>query len=194
VAQRPYFRQWGRIAVQSHDSVGNILLRFPGPIMLRPSLNRCSILLLGYAAGMGLGFLEVVLGDDIGWLGALGIQPSWLGWFLVATFGAMMLAGVFAPRIRSLRLDQDGFEIVSFIRRRSVRWSDVDHFEAIEPYPWMKVVAFDISNARKGLSALFLSGHTHALDDTFGLHAADLAMLMKEWRERALSSNTLQLS
>jgi hypothetical protein len=52
------------------------------------------------------------------------------------------------------------------------------------------MVVFDDAEAkRRALAALnvTLVGHNSALPDTYGFEAADLAALMAQWRERAVS-------
>jgi hypothetical protein len=96
---------------------------------------------------------------------------------------------VVQPPLLSLKLDRDGFTTVGIGGRgRLVRWQDANHFEAVELYPWVTQVAFDMADAKKGWLAFILRGHTHSLGENFGLTADELATLMNRWRECARSS------
>ena len=160
------------------EKTEEILSRFPGPVWLRPSLRKWSVMLVASAAVVALSLSGIVLR----------IEPTWLCWFLVALFGAFMVAAVVVPTLLGLRLDSDGFTIVGIGgRSRLVRWQDANHFQAVEPYPCITQVAFDIADAKKGWSPSVLQGHTHSLGEDFGMTADDLATLMNRWRERAIS-------
>jgi len=169
----------------SQNNAEGILSRFPGPVTLRPSLKKWSVLLVCYAAVVALGLAGVALGVDAGWLGAFGIQGHWIGWFLAALFSAFMLMAVIAPSLRRLTLDREGFEVTGPFGCGSVAWQDANHFKAAEIYLWVEVVAFDRANATKECASSVRRGQ---LGETFGLAASDLATLMNLWRERAISS------
>ena len=61
----------------------------------------------------------------------------------------LIVLAIVAPTFLSLKLDRDGFTTVRIGgRNRLVRWQDANHFEAVEPYPWIALVAFDVANAK----------------------------------------------
>ncbi len=144
-----------------------ILSQFPGPVLLRPSLAKWSRMLLFFAC-MVLGGL---------WGLANRIEPIWASWILTAVSSTMMALTVVVPGFLSLRLDADGFTTGGIWGRSLVRWQDANHFQAVEPYPWFQLVAFDLAGSKKGRFASVLQGHTHCLGENFGLAADELLSL-----------------
>src|SRR5262245_15154717 len=160
----------GGHVMRSKDRMQDILARFPGPVTLRPTLKKWSLLLSGCYAGIALGFSGI----------ATGIGPIWLAWFVIALFSVFTVLIVVAPRASSLRLDEEGFEMTALFRRYSIRWRDVANFETtVLPLAVWKNVVFDDASATKRtnintmrrlylrLNAALLGGRNTMLPDTY---------------------------
>ena len=65
----------------SQNNAEGILSRFPGPVTLRPSLKKWSVLLVCYAAVVALGLTGIALGTPVGSepsaFKAIGSDGSW---------------------------------------------------------------------------------------------------------------------
>jgi len=164
----------------SQDKTGAILSRFPGPVTLYPSRTKWILILLGCAVFVA-GGLFAMQGN------------TFMRWGAVAFFGtgmAVAIAGLL-PGASQLKLDREGFEFTAMFRRHSVRWQAATGFEAVTiPPSGQKMVLFDDAGAKgRALGKLNVSmvGRNSGVPDTYGMSAKDLAGLMAQWRERAVS-------
>jgi hypothetical protein len=91
----------------------------------------------------------------------------------------------------SLGLNREGFEVTRMYRRTSFDWHSTYSFDvATLPRSEEKLVVFDDANERDTLTARMnvgALGHNAALPDTYGMSAEELAHLMAQWRERAVT-------
>ena len=162
------------------DQSDAILLGFPGPLTLRPSMRKWLLVLLGCGV------------FDAGGLWMVARAAPW-GWYVLIAFalGTIIAAMMLLPGAASLELDRDSFQTTTLFRRHRMRWQDVSEFEPVSIPPSMqKMVAYDDVNvAGRPLAHLSvaIAGHNSALPDTYGLSAAGLARVMTRWRERALA-------
>src|ERR1700755_2406343 len=162
------------------DKVGEILSLFPGPVTLYPSLNKWVMAMLSSAALAAVGMLMILTNNAF-------------GWFLVACFGPGTLAAVVAMSsgASALELDRQGFEVTRMYRRTSFDWHSTYSFDVAKlPRSEEKLVVFDDANERDTLTARMnvgALGHNAALPDTYGMSAEELAHLMAQWRERAVT-------
>ena len=113
-----------------------------------------------------------------------------MGWFCVGFFGlcsAVFIIQLIRPG--HLTLNQDGFEQVMLGRTLTVAWKDVSDFGVIK-IKYNKFVSFsrhqDEGKALAGVSKALTGGHSGMLGDSFGMKAEELAVLMNQFRHRAL--------
>jgi hypothetical protein len=150
-------------------------------ILLRPSRGK----LIGFLF-LCLGF--VGCGD---WLLTQGSVA--FGWLCIGVFAiaAIIFALQLRPGASYLRLNHDGFEF-SYAFRKSglIRWRDVSEFRAGLVPPCHSMVVYDSTQKSKPLLKDInrgLVGASDALPDTYGMKAEDLAKLMNERRNQAMS-------
>jgi hypothetical protein len=174
--------------------VDAILARFPGPVTLRVSRLKWFAVLAG-----GLGFVAIgvfMLRGDIGGVDRWDVLIAWacLVFFgLVALVAAVMLL----PGAGSLTLAAEGFETCNLFRRFRTPWQQASDFTVGEydaQEGWLarpqRLVVYDDSRCVGALADLNrrMLGRNGALPDTYGLSYDDLARLMTQWRERALTA------
>ncbi len=153
----------------AHDRAA-ILARFPGPIRLAPSRLKWGLMLAMSLLPLAAGVSMVT-------------EPA--GWFCVAAalaLGGLAGAVMFLPGAGGLVLDADGFEILSLGTRQRITWADASNFRTgwQTGRSFARTVLYDDPR----LAKFFMTGR---LPETYGLGAHDLALLMSEWRERALA-------
>jgi hypothetical protein len=165
------------------SSVEALLGRYPGPMLLRPSSRKWSLILLA-SAGFAVSFVLLIRTMQL---------EAWFAgvlWFFAAFFAAGTVAATvqLLPGASELTLNATGFEVVRFFRRQRTDWQDASRFTpvAIPPYD-VPLVAYDDANAQTGTSSI--TGRTATLPDTYGLSADDLASLMGRWRDRAIQES-----
>ena len=113
-----------------------------------------------------------------------------VAWVTIIFFG-LCLAVFILQLIRPghLILNQDGFEQVMLGRTLTVAWKDVSDFGVIK-IKYNKFVSFsrhqDEGKALAGVSKALTGGHSGMLGDSFGMKAEELAVLMNQFRHRAL--------
>ena len=157
-----------------------ILSRFPGPVVLAPSRRKWLFVLGVSVAFVAIGFW--MRHDE-----PLG------GWLVVGFFGLGTLVAplMLLPGAGGLRLDSDGFEMMTLFRRHHSRWAEVSEFEVVCVPPTLQtMVAFDHARAEDSALAKanrILVGRTSGLPDNYSLSYEDLAAIMNEWRARAIS-------
>jgi hypothetical protein len=115
--------------------------------------------------------------------------------FLAAFFGFWALLGaiILLPGANSLRLDETGFEIEHFFRRKRFRWSDVSDFEVRRVGEFNgEIVAFDTVDSHLSLWERIngaLIGKKRYLPITYGMAGEDLAKLMTTWKNSVADKN-----
>jgi len=102
-----------------------ILARYPGPVTLYLSPGKKLFVLAGglFVAGIAV------------WLLIAGRRQSlhdtiviWIGMLFGAWMVILSVAQLLAPRLASLTLDGDGFEVATLFRRVRIPWRDVGGF------------------------------------------------------------------
>jgi hypothetical protein len=157
------------------SEVEAILQQFPGPVTLHP------------------GFWKVLIGSAIALfavvLGVFGIKTgTWAGvlsgGFIALFFGIGAPVAIWASLrgMNDLRLTRDGFEFPRTLRGcKRHQWRDVQDFAPMYVGKMWHVAYNDETRKRSWM------GHNALLPDTYRLGAANLAMLMAAWRQRALA-------
>jgi len=177
------------------DEVDDIVARFPGPVTLFPSRLKWWIMLV----------LGVVMTAASVWVAVLpfatvvktkaGQSPyiaAAVGLFSAIFFGFGMVLAVLSlvPSRSYLRLDEDGFEIVSpVLKKKRFNWGEVSDFATYRVRP-TSIVVFKTANPRLlNMSEMWdsiLSGRDGGLSETYGFEAVDLVRLMVTWQGMAL--------
>jgi hypothetical protein len=146
------------------------------PTTLVPPLKQWWIM----AIGGGLFFVISLLGISFGGDTAAMIVAAFSGFW--AMLGAIMLL----PGANSLRLDEKGFEIEHFFRRKSFRWSDVSDFGVRRIGEFNEeIVSFETAESHLSLWERIngaLIGKKGCLPNAYGMAAEDLAKLMTTWK------------
>jgi hypothetical protein len=178
--------------MQSQDTIGEILSRFPGPLVLRPSRAKWFGILLGCAGFVVVSCWMIVSGSAYGWRGPVNTAFGW-GGLVFFSIGLVIAVVAMLPDASALKLDQEGFEITNLFRRQSFRWQDATGFAVakISASARVEMVVFDDANAKEGKITRFNIanlGHNSGLADTYGFPPEALASLMAQWRERAVQS------
>ncbi len=164
----------------SDAKVEEILARYPGPVMLRPSRRKWLLVLLGGAIFTAGGIWMVQDSADG-------------GWFVLTFFGLVTIAAavMLLPGAGGLTLDAEGFGWTSLFRPHRTRWQDASDFAAARMYQTQGVFYEDAAYKSTGLGQISrsIAGRSAGLPDTYGLSASSLADLMTRWRARALASS-----
>jgi hypothetical protein len=164
------------------------LAQFPGPVTLRPSKLKWSVLIIANAS---YGIACMVLSP---WLYLqTGITIGVVSGFFVGilgTLGATIAAFSLITKRMWAKLDADGFETRNLWGgRKHRRWRDTDEFTE----RWVSAMPYTVYNditPSSGwwdrLNRAYIGGKS-LLPDTYGLGAKNLAYLMMAWRQRALA-------
>ena len=180
------------------DRVSELLAQFPGPVTLASSKWKWFALLAVGALFTGDGIAENINSGSAGIL-------DWLG---VVFFGVLTAGGGVAIFFRDFKMTLDGDGFTWRLARQSERWlwADVCDFAVVEYAAGMqgaslrKQIGFNDRRLSKGTSqrlgeqlSAAMTGRDCFLPDifgssSFGLPMEDLARLMSQWQERALST------
>ena len=153
---------------------------------------------LAFALG---GIVLIIYGNAIvGWLG-----------LVFFGFGSIVFLVNLVTGATQLRLDADGFTVRALYRSRSWRWSDIGEFsvgrvgrprlrlslplaiagidlEGIEMVVWTYSPSYsEPPNLRRRVQAALEGTSNDFLPDRFGMSANDLADLMNQWKQDALT-------
>ena len=117
------------------------------------------------------------------------------GWILVA-MGAFISTGfalVMAAGRNALRLDAEGFAVVSLLRCVRYRWEDVVSFAVVkQPLFGVEAVVFELTPAARSRNPTearverAASGYDGALSETYGLSARALCELLASRQVQSL--------
>lgn len=117
-------------------------------------------------------------------------QPL-IGWACMIFFGLGMPVGLimlFSPNSMYLRLDPDGFEMGSFVKKTRVKWTDVAGFEpaSIRGARMIAIVYAPHYEGQKMGRAVAenLSGMEGAIANSYDAPLDELLETLKEWRTR----------
>jgi len=109
------------------------------------------------------------------------LAPTFFG-FWVVFFVFQLL-----PGCSGLKLDTEGFTILSWYRKKKIFWSDVESFHVSTVYT-TPVVVWNFSPAylerHPEKKASQNAERDRSFLDTYGTHAEDLAELLNQWREK----------
>jgi hypothetical protein len=169
-----------------NDSIA-ILTRFPGPVKLHQSHKQVLQVLALFAIFVLGGATMIRGGFAHGWLVLVG-----------SVVASVLLAALLILRAtHSITFDSDGFETARLFNRPRRRWRDVSDFVAADMPPpgrqrFVLYNSASIGSPRVSKIAMAAAGRNTILPGTFGLTADELAWLMTQWRERALTSVDLK--
>lgn len=146
-------------------------------IVFRPSKGKAVLLLFGSIIFVAIGYWMTAEEPLIGWLCA--------GFFAL---GIPASIAMMTSKSMYLRLDRDGFEMVSPVTRIRVKWTDVDGFAMgeIEGAKMIQIVyAPSYSQQKLGRAvAAGLSGMEGAIANTYNAPLAEILKTLNEWRAR----------
>ena len=155
------------------------------PTTLVPSRKPWWIMVIGGGVIWVISLLSVVFGGDTASIMLAAFAGFW------AVLGAIMLL----PGANSMRLDENGFEVEHFFRKKRYRWSDVSDFAVRSVGQHNdELVSFDTVETHRTLweringALIGKSGH---LPNTYGMPAEDLAKLMTAWKNSATEAKGL---
>jgi hypothetical protein len=146
------------------------------------------VVLPGRRRWAGLWFAVAAVGAAFGV--AMVAGGAWAGWFLVLVFApcASVLGLNLRPGANELRLDREGYTIVSLRRARRVPWSDVERIGVIDGAHGEPLVAVRFTpeaiagDGDAAQIAATMGGYHRTLPASYGMEAADLAALMQRYR------------
>ena len=126
---------------------------------------------------------------------ALGVWliPEWpfLGWISVAFFGLgipVSLLMVWSPNSTYLRLDEEGFEMGSIVRKQKYKWADVDGFHIGSIYgARMIAIAFNPEYRQQRVArsvAAILSGLEAAIANQYNATLEQILEALTTWKQR----------
>jgi hypothetical protein len=146
-------------------------------VVFRASRKKAALVLAGSLCFVALGL----------WLST---EKPLIGWTCVALFSLGVPASslMMRPNFMLLRLDPQGFEMVSFKRRHKILWTDVDAFR-IASIRGAKMIAItyrqDYAEHRASRAvAAMLSGMQGAIPNSYDAPLEEVARTLNEWRER----------
>jgi hypothetical protein len=149
------------------------------PVVLRPSLVRCLLLLVGSLAFVALGLWLV---DD---------NPV-IGYVHIAFFGlgAVVFLVQLHPKSSFLEVSSTGFRVAALFREHFEPWSDVTSFKTCRiglhtMVGWNYTQSYS-KHGRLRTANIALAGVEAALPDTYGMKAELLAEFLEH--NRALAS------
>jgi len=121
-----------------------------------------------------------------------------LGWLTVAFFGLGIPVALFLllPNSTYLRLDEEGFEMGSFLRKHRFKWTDVTDFR-IGSIRGAKMIAIafhpEYQQHRLGRTvAATLSGMEGAIPNQYNATLEEILEALTTWRQRYGRRSTLQ--
>ena len=137
---------------------------------------------------------SLVLILSIGFV-ALGVwlTPEWpfLGWLSVAFFGLgipVSLLILLLPNSTYLRLDEEGFEMGSIIRKQKYQWTDVDDFHIRSIYgARMIAIIFNTEYRKQRFArsvAATLSGLEAAIANQYNATLEQIFEALSTWKQR----------
>ncbi len=144
----------------------------PVTLVLKPSRLKWTMVLAVCLLFAGLGALQIVMPGSM-----TDVVIGVLSLLLFGGGGLLVLVQLLLGR-SELRLDGSGFTIVTLRRAEHFAWSDVTGPFGIAVLSRRRFVVFSLDRPATRMSRLnvAVTGHTHALPDTYGLDATDLAI------------------
>ena len=119
------------------------------------------------------------------------VDEPFMGWACMIFFGLGIPIGLmmlFSPNSTYLRLDRDGFEMGSFVKKTRTRWTDVADFE-LASIRGAKMIAIVYAPHYEGQKigravAENLSGMEGAIGNSYNVPLAELLKTLNAWRAR----------
>ena len=135
-------------------------------------------LLLGSAAFVAIGYF-------------LRAEQPFIAWACMIFFGLGIPVGLimlFSPNSTYLRLDPEGFEMGSFVKKTRMKWTDVAGFE-LASIRGAKMIAIVYAPHYEGQKigravAENLSGMEGAIPNSYNAPLAEVLKTLNEWRAR----------
>ena len=119
------------------------------------------------------------------------IEKPFIGWACIVFFGLgipLSLVMMFSPNSMYLRLDEEGFEMGSFLKKTRIRWTDVAGFE-LGSIRGAKMIAIIYAPHYEGQQmgravAENLSGMEGAIPNNYEAPLDELLRTLNDWQQR----------
>jgi len=142
------------------------------------SRGKAALILLGAIAFVVIGYF-------------MRLEKPFIGWACMIFFGLGIPVGLimlFSPNSTYLRLDQEGFEMGSFVKKSRTKWTDVAGFE-LASIRGAKMIAIIYAPHYEGQKigravAENLSGMEGAIGNSYDASLAEVLKSLNEWRAR----------
>jgi len=142
------------------------------------SRGKAALILLGAIAFVVIGYF-------------MRLEKPFIGWACMIFFGLGIPVGLimlFSPNSTYLRLDKEGFEMGSFVKKSRTKWTDVAGFE-LASIRGAKMIAIIYAPHYEGQKigravAENLSGMEGAIGNSYDASLAEVLKSLNEWRAR----------
>jgi hypothetical protein len=165
-----------------NPDVDTLLLRFPGPLVLRARRRKHIGFILFFLAIFSLGYFTYGHGR----LRFDALNPIFL--MAVGGLGVTFSALQLSPNANSLLLGRECFVTKTVFINKIYKWNSVSYFrmrnDPAVAYPKLPVVAFSKTD---NSTAQERPGHYSYLIENYGYSTQELVRLMTSWQERSLS-------
>ena len=119
------------------------------------------------------------------------VEKPFIGWACMIFFGLgipVALIMLFSPNSMYLRLDSEGFEMGSFVKKTRIKWTDVAGFE-LASMRGARMIAIIYAPHYQGQKvgravAENLSGMEGAIANSYNVPLDELLKTLNEWRAR----------
>lgn len=147
-------------------------------LIYRASRSKAAFVLLASIAFVAIGYF-------------LRVEKPLIGWACIIFFGLGIPLGLimlFSPSSMYLRLDSDGFEMGSFVKKTRIKWTDVAGFE-LASIRGAKMIAIIYAPHYQGQKmgralAQNLSGMEGAIPNNYNAPLDELLETLNEWQAR----------
>jgi hypothetical protein len=169
-------------------SAADLLAQFPGPVFIYPWRRRLLLTVTCFVFFLTICCLLWALSRDSG-------RASFLGLAVLFSIAVLMF-----PRPALIVLDRRGFRVKRIFLTQQFLWNEVNDFRAYRPGIWRWLsrehkdqnpsVVFNINRSYISVAGLICrgpGGRKGRLWDDYDITVEDLAFLMNEWRELAIS-------
>ena len=110
-----------------------------------------------------------------------------LSWVVILLFGALALAFLLllVKGGASLRLDDEGFEMVGVFKRKRFRWKEIESI-SLAKIRGAQVIALDYKtgDTRGSRASRLLAGMDASIGDIYRVSLSDLCDVLNQWHER----------
>lgn len=148
------------------------------PIILRPKNSRTILLLIMSLAFVAIGVWLILRGEPKGY---------WCIFFLLC---AIVFTIQLMPNSTYIKLQDDGFEMVSLFKSAFIKWEEVDDFAPIV-ISGNELVGFNFTEKYHGKAKMrelnkSMVGREGCTAAQYSMKASELARLMQEMKDRSL--------